>query len=220
MATQIFRTAPLIAPAQPRLPAAPVEYSQRYGDDLTNILRLFFSQLQNFNQVFTTNTGGGLLQFPSASYQSNASQTAASTTVAYPVTFDVVDFQNAISIESGSNIRVSIAGAYNLQFSFQFTNSDASSLHDIDVWLSKNGTNVDASNGRVTVPSKHGSTNGAVIAGWNYVLNLQAEDYVTLNWRTSNTAVTMPYLAPQTSPARPATASAIVTIQFVSAIYP
>lgn len=220
MTLPIFRTAQLIAPAQPRLPAAPVEYNQRYADDLTNILRLYFNQLQNFNQPFTTNTGGGLLQFPSASYQSNQTQSAASTTVAYPVTFDVVDFENAISIESGSNMRVSIAGAYNIQFSFQFENSDAAALHDVDIWLGRNGSNVDGSNGHVTVPVKHAGVNGAVIAGWNYVLNLAAEDYVTLYWRASDTAVTMPYVGPQTSPARPATASAIVTISFVSAIYP
>ena len=63
-----FKVAPLIAPQQPRLPAAPVEYSQRYGDDLTNILRLYFNQLQNFNQLFTTNTGGALLKFPNGAF--------------------------------------------------------------------------------------------------------------------------------------------------------
>jgi hypothetical protein len=68
MALPLFRTQPLIAPQQPRLPAAPVEYSQRYGDDLTNILRLYFNQLQNFNQLFTTNTGGALLKFPNGAF--------------------------------------------------------------------------------------------------------------------------------------------------------
>jgi hypothetical protein len=68
MALPLFRNQPLIAPQQPRLPAAPVEYSQRYGDDLTNILRLYFNQLQNFNQLFTTNTGGALLKFPNGAF--------------------------------------------------------------------------------------------------------------------------------------------------------
>jgi hypothetical protein len=31
----------------PRLPAAPVEYSQQFMDQLTNILRLYFTQLDN-----------------------------------------------------------------------------------------------------------------------------------------------------------------------------
>lgn len=39
--------ADLIPPVAPRLPAAPTEYAQRYGDDLTNILRLYFNQLDN-----------------------------------------------------------------------------------------------------------------------------------------------------------------------------
>ena len=75
----LFRTAPLIAPQQPRLPAAPVEYSQRYGDDLTNILRLYFNQLQNFNQLFTTNTGGALLQFPNGAFHQDGYTTLSSS---------------------------------------------------------------------------------------------------------------------------------------------
>ena len=70
-----FKVAPLIAPQQPRLPAAPVEYSQRYGDDLTNILRLYFNQLQNFNQLFTTNTGGALLKFPNGAFHQDGATT-------------------------------------------------------------------------------------------------------------------------------------------------
>ena len=75
MALPLFRTQPLIAPQQPRLPAAPVEYSQRYGDDLTNILRLYFNQLQNFNQLFTTNTGGALLKFPNGAFHQDGTTT-------------------------------------------------------------------------------------------------------------------------------------------------
>ena len=75
MPLPLFRTQPLIAPQQPRLPAAPVEYSQRYGDDLTNILRLYFNQLQNFNQLFTTNTGGALLKFPNGAFHQDGTTT-------------------------------------------------------------------------------------------------------------------------------------------------
>lgn len=32
---------------QPRLPIAPVEYDQRFMDQLLNVLRLYFSQLDN-----------------------------------------------------------------------------------------------------------------------------------------------------------------------------
>ena len=33
--------------SQPRLPAAPDEYSRAYQDQLSNVLRLFFNQLTN-----------------------------------------------------------------------------------------------------------------------------------------------------------------------------
>lgn len=40
----------LIPPKAPRLPSAPADYSQPYGDQLTNILRLYFNQLDNVIQ--------------------------------------------------------------------------------------------------------------------------------------------------------------------------
>ena len=64
-----FKTGiPLISPTQPRLPAAPIEYDQRFIEQYSNILRLYFNQLDNFNQLFTTNTGGSFLQFPNGSF--------------------------------------------------------------------------------------------------------------------------------------------------------
>ena len=86
MALPQFKTAPLIAPQQPRLPAAPVEYSAQYQEQFINILRLYFNQLQNFNQLFSTNTGGALLQFPNGAFHQDgattltASMTNVSTT--------------------------------------------------------------------------------------------------------------------------------------------
>jgi hypothetical protein len=51
----------------PRLPAAPVAYEQRFMDQLTNILRLYFTQLDNASpmiaasqNVGTTNVVSGL----------------------------------------------------------------------------------------------------------------------------------------------------------------
>jgi hypothetical protein len=68
MALPLFRKQPLIAPAVPNLPLATPQYEQRYIDQLNNVLRLYFNQLNNFNQLFTTNTGGGLLQFPNGAF--------------------------------------------------------------------------------------------------------------------------------------------------------
>jgi hypothetical protein len=44
------------------------EYDQSTTDKFSNVLRLYFNQLDNFNQLFTTNTGGGLLKFPNGAF--------------------------------------------------------------------------------------------------------------------------------------------------------
>ncbi len=75
MATTLFRTAALIAPEPPRLPDASKEYDPRYIDQLNNILRLYFNRLHNFEQLFTTNTGGSLLKFPNGAFHQDGATT-------------------------------------------------------------------------------------------------------------------------------------------------
>jgi hypothetical protein len=43
----------------PRLPAAPVEYDQKFIDQLTNILRLYFTQLDNASPILAASQGVG-----------------------------------------------------------------------------------------------------------------------------------------------------------------
>jgi len=68
MALPTFKTQPLIAPQQPRLLAAPMQYDAQYQEQYSNALRLYFNQIQNFLQLFTTNTGGSLLRFPNGAF--------------------------------------------------------------------------------------------------------------------------------------------------------
>ena len=83
MALPLFRTTPLIAPAVPNLPLATREYSAEYQEQFTNVLRLYFNQLRNFEQLFTTNTGGALLKFPNGAFHQDGATTltAAMTNV-------------------------------------------------------------------------------------------------------------------------------------------
>jgi len=96
MAT-IFRTAPLIAPAVPNLPRAPGDYSPQFQEQYSNVLRLYFNQLRNFEQLFTTNTGGALLQFPSMSVQDNTTQ-SGSTTYQTPLSYTQTDYANGFAL--------------------------------------------------------------------------------------------------------------------------
>lgn len=50
MPTQPSYNGALLTSKAPNLPVAPVEYSQRYMDQVLNVLRLYFNQVDNFNQ--------------------------------------------------------------------------------------------------------------------------------------------------------------------------
>jgi hypothetical protein len=107
------------------------------------------------------------------------------------------------------------AGIYNLQWSGQFENTDSAD-HDVYVWLRKNGTNLTASTGLISVPSKHGSINGHTIGGWNFFVELAANDYIELYWSADSTTISLQFYAAGTSPTKPSTASLIATMQYVA----
>jgi hypothetical protein len=151
---------------------------------------------------------------PYGAFQDTTDQTAASTTAAYAVTFNTTDYAVGVAIVSNSQITVRSAGIYNIQFSFQFANTSVS-IQDIDIWFRKNGTDVAGSNSKFSVPNSHGGTDGHLIAALNFYIQLAAGDYVQLMWATTSTNVTLEQLPTQTSPTRPATPSAIVTINKV-----
>lgn len=154
-------------------------------------------------------------EFPYGAFQDTTTQTIASTTTAYAMSFNTTDFAEGISIVSGSRITVSKGGIYELQFSSQFTNTD-SAIQDVDIWVRKNGTDIALSRGRISIPNRHGSVDGAILPSWNYELSLAANDYVELMWCASSTTVSMITLPTLTSPTRPAAASVIATMTYIS----
>jgi len=152
---------------------------------------------------------------PYGAFQDSTDQTAGSTTTAYPMTFNTTDYSNGVSVVSNSQLTVKSYGIYNIQFSVQLVNTD-SSIHDMDIWFRKNGTNVPASNSRYSVPNSHGGVDGHTIAALNYYIELNANDYVEIMWATDDTAVSIQQLATRTSPDTPSTPSVIATMQYVA----
>ena len=222
MTTQIVTTEvlDLTRTKAPALPIAPVDYSRQYLDQLNNVLRLYFSQLDNFiaqlNAGATSTVAG--LRLPYGAFQDSTTQTAANTTTAYPITFNTTDFSNGVTMVSGSRITVANAGMYNLQFSVQLNNS-VNATEDIDIWFRKNGTDIPASNSRFGLaPRKDVSNPFHIIAGLNYFVDMQANDYVQLVWCTSNVDANIKNYAAGTSPTRPSIPSVIATMTFVSAL--
>jgi len=213
MATTIInRYRPVV---QPRLPAAPPEYDAQFIEQYSNILRLYFNQLDNLTGVLLGESGGRFIRFPYGAFSSDQDQTTTANTATL-MTLNTTDFSNQVSISS-SKITVVNAGIYNLQFSTQFQNTDTQ-LHDVYIWLRQNGTDITGSTGFVSIPNSHGGTPGHSIIGWNYFLSMAANDYVEIYWSPTNAAVTIQQLAASGTPTKPSTQSVVATLSFVSAL--
>jgi hypothetical protein len=147
-------------------------------------------------------------------FQDTTTQSATANTATI-ITFNTTDYSNGVTVNGGSRLTVAYAGTYNVQFSVQLQNT-ATQLDDVSIWLRVNGTDVVGSTGLISIPNKHGGVNGHSVNGWNYFLQLNANDYVQLVWSTSAATTTIEYYAPGTSPTRPATASVIATLNQIT----
>ena len=221
MATTIInRYRPVV---QPRLPAAPDQYSAEFIEQYSNILRLYFNQLDNLTGVLLGESGGRFIRFPYGAFSSNQDQTVTANTATL-MTLNTTDFANDVSISS-SKIRVVNAGIYNLQFSAQFQNTD-NQIQDISIWLRQGSgsgasTDIVGSTGFVSIPARKSASAGEEahqITGWNYYLQMAADDYVEIWWSATLNSVSIQYYAASTGPVRPATQSVVATLSFVSAL--
>lgn len=200
----------------PRLPTATAAYDSNYINQLNNILRLYFNQLDNILGQLSTAGGITRVQFPYGAFSSDQDQTTTANTATL-MTLNTTDFSNDVSISS-SKITVANAGIYNLQFSVQLENTDVAP-QDVYIWLKQNGTDITGSTGKVGIPARknpadpfHG------IYGWNYFLSMAANDYVEIYWSTTNANVTIQYYAASGTPTKPSTQSVVATLSFVSAV--
>lgn len=168
---------------------------------------------------------GRYLSVPYNQFLSNQDQTGAVIT-ATAVTFDVDDFPNSISVVSNSRITFGEKGIYLLTYSLSFTNP-TNDRQEIDIWYRYKGTDIADSNSRFTMPQRKSTgANSYLIAVTPYMVDVVADgDYVEIMWRVTDATVTMDHVpavtaVPGVTPAIPATPSAILTVQYVSAQYP
>lgn len=221
MATAV-RNVILRSTAAPRLPNTTVEYDRHMLDQLTNILRLYFNELDNFTQSLISGNGGKFLSAPYGAFQDTTTQTAVINT-ATALKFDTVDFANEVYISDVTKLRVNNAGIYNLQFSVQVQNTDNAS-HDLSIWLRQGndgGTSIDipGSTGLVGLPPrKNPGDYFHSIIGWNYFVSLNVDDFIEIYWSTDTTFVSIEAYPVSATPVRPTTASAVASLSFVSAL--
>lgn len=232
MALPLFRAGSLIAPQQPRLLAAPMQYDAQYQEQYSNALRLYFNQLQNFNQIFTSSSGGSALQFPFVAASDNAIQYATAANTPTIIQWDTLEYGNQFTLNANNTATAVLSGIYKITYSLQFANND-NAAHDAIVWLRVNGStsaaDVAGSTTVFTVAARKSAGVPTYVAGYSEVVfALTAGDTVGLWWGTNQaatsggaTGIYIDYRAAQTTPMPyPAVPSVIGSITFVSAYFP
>ena len=152
-------------------------------------------------------------------YDADTADQTGSTTAATAVEFATAAVTGAgITVASNTRITFAAAGTYRINASLQFNNSSGADRF-VDVWFSKNGTNIANSNGRVAVP-KIGD-GGTYLLAYEIFETVTAGQYIEIYWYPENVAVTLHYRAavaasPGVTPAIPATPPAIVVAQRIA----
>ena len=199
----------------PALPLAREQYDRPYQDQLNNILRLYFRQLNTTVNSLVGDTGGRFLQTPYAAIQRTTDKTFTANT-ATQITFDQNDYLNGCVNDGTDGITTNYNGLYNYQFSVQLKNTDTQ-IHSAWIWLRKNGVDLAGTGSKFDVIAKHGGIDGFVIAACNFYVDAVAGDTIEMWAAVNNTAVTFEAEAAQTSPfAMPAIPSVVATLSFVS----
>ena len=97
-----IKTLDLRPPKAPNLLIAPVSYTQLYQDQLLNALRLYFNQIDNFCQPFSSNTGGSFLKFPNGAFHQDGYTTLSTTIPNGTSTADIVVASTAGFLSAGT----------------------------------------------------------------------------------------------------------------------
>jgi len=197
----------------PALPIPRPGPLKHYLDDLNNILRLFFNLLSNaVNNVFGE-LGGRFIDVPNALYFSTVDQPIAAVDTAQVVTFNQTYLESGFSINGvgNSQITATYGGVYNFQFTTQIVSNSASSK-TVYLWISRNGTDLGYTAKDVILQGSSDVNE----ATWNFNLDLAAGEYVEMKWSSDDIDASLNAETPA-SP-HPGVASAVVTINFISAL--
>lgn len=127
------------------------------------------------------------------SFVSTQPQTAANTTSAFAVTLNKTEFASGFVIENNTRIKALNSGLYNIQFSIQFSSTNAASK-DIYIFPKKNSVNIPDSSSVFTLAGN--GTN--LVTYLNYIVSLNANEYVEIFFGVSDVSAQI------SSPAVPA----------------
>jgi hypothetical protein len=228
MATTVPLALLLRGTKAPNQPIAPVEYDQRFQDQFSNVLRLYFNTIDNFTSALTDTAGGSNLRFPHIAAQDTTDQYATATNTPTKVLWNTLDSGDGFTLNVDSTATASYGGVYKIDFSIQFSNTD-NALHDSYLWLRVNNVDLPGSSSKFTIAARKSAGVPSHLVGYSSVtFEIEAGDSIGLWWATDLAynpvgpvdGVYLEHEAAQTVPyARPSNPSAIGSIVFVSALY-
>lgn len=215
----------LIPTKAPALPLAEQVYTRDFKNRYSNILRLYFNQLDALIQALLGTNGGQYLQFPHVGAQNNATQYALGDNVQTLVQFDFLDSISGFTLNPGGYATADQDGVYKIDYSLQLANTD-NVAHDVYVWLQVNGSVVPGSSSRFSIPArKSAGVFAYVVAYSSLMFEIFKNDEIRLWWATEKAynvvgpvdGVYMPSVPAQTLPyVRPVSPSAVGSITYIS----
>jgi hypothetical protein len=212
-------------PKAPNLLVAPIVYDQRYVDQLTNALRLYFNQIDNGLAALLSGTGGSSLSLPFVAASDSTDQITADANTPTVVNWNTLEGGNGFTLNSPGSATALVSGIYKITYSLQFVNTD-NAIHNAAVWLKVNNVDVPRSTTVFTLQArKSAGVFNFVCAYSEVVFSLEAGDELELYWAAdaayrvspARDGIYIEAIAAQASPyVRPAVPSAIGSITFVS----
>lgn len=140
------------------------------------------------------------------SFYDTTTQTAAAINTAYAITFNTTDLSYGVTVGSPtSRIYVDRPNVYNVQFSAQLDKTSGG-VGLVWIWLRKNGVNVADSAGQVRIQGN----DAELVTAWNYLVQLNAGDYIEIMWEVDDTSVQILY--DTATAVHPAIPSVILTV--------
>jgi len=209
----------------PRLPNASEVYTLSYINNLNNVLRLYFNEIDNFTNVMLSSGGGAYLSLPHIAASDSTDQYAAADNTPTKVLWDTLDSGYGFTLNPSGSATAAYSGVYKIDFSLQFANTN-NAQHDVAVWLRVDGNNVARSTTKFSLPQRKSAGVFTFICAYSSVVfEITAGQDIELYWATDKAynptgpvdGIYMEFQAAQTVPyARPSVPSAIGSITFVS----
>jgi len=138
--------------AAPSLPNATPEYIQQYEDQYSNVLRLYFNQLDNFTRAITASNGGSLITFPHIAASDSTDQIATGNNTPTLIKFNTLDSGSGWTLNAPGSATAISSGVYTIRYSLQFVNTD-NAIHDATVWIRVNNIDLANSSTSFSIPA-------------------------------------------------------------------